>query len=151
MKKFLSLLLCVSMLAASLCLLPSCKKTEKVYLYSEEFSKFSKYITLNVEITNYRYENGKYLADIIIETGRASASVEFESVRLEKPELSDLVEKLRGDDALGNGIVLHLDYLGSSRTMFTYSSSTNFSNRYGSMITGCKTGWLASGTVLVTQ
>lgn len=152
MKKTLSLLLCASILLASLCLLTACEKSEKIALTSDNYSN---YVTINVEIENFRKENNKYYADITIVTDRA-ANVEFEGAKLkgakDNSALSSLVRP--STDRVGAnkiGLTIDLNYLGESRTTFTYSSFKNFSNNYDSIINAYASGWDASGYVIVPK
>lgn len=152
MKKTLSLLLCASILLSSLCLLTACEKSEKIALTSENYSN---YVTINVEIENFRKENNKYYADITIVTDRA-ANVEFEGAKLKETKYgsaSGALAKLRAARAGANkkGLTIDLNYLGESRTTFTYSSFANFSNNYDSIINAYVTGWDASGYVIVSK
>ena len=150
MKKILSLILCFAVLLASLCLLPSCGKPKKIALTSENYSN---YIMINVEIENYRKEDNKYYADITIVTDRA-ANVEFEGAKLKEAKYSSTssaLAKLRAARAGENkkGLTIDLNYLGESRTTFTYSSVIGFSNNYESIISKYKTGWDVEGYVII--
>jgi hypothetical protein len=108
---------------------------------------------INVEIEKYRKEDNKYYADITIVTDRA-ANVEFEGAKLKDAEAfsgSSALARLRAARAglSQKNLTIDLNYLGESRTTFTYSSNSNFSNNYESIISKYKTGWDASGYVII--
>jgi hypothetical protein len=108
---------------------------------------------INVEIENYRKEDNKYYADITIVTDRA-ANVEFEGAKLKEAKYSSTssaLAKLRAARAGANkkGLTIDLNYLGESRTTFTYSSVISFSNNYESIISKYKTGWDVEGYVII--
>lgn len=139
MKKTLSLTLCILILLVTVLSTVSCGG-KKVALTSDNYDD---YLTLNVEITNFRHEDGKYYADITIVTDRA-ANVEFENATLTKKPSSALAQ-LKGD----KGQEIELNYTGASRTTFVYSSPLDFSKQYQTIISKYKTGWDAEGYVIV--
>ena len=145
MKKIISLILCFSVLLTPLCLLTSCGN-KKIELTRENYSN---YIMINVEIENYRKEENKYYADITIVTDRA-ANVEFEGAKLKEAKDSSVSSALaKAQAANKKGLTIDLNYLGESRTTFTYSSALGFSNNYESIISKYKTGWDVEGYVII--
>jgi spermidine/putrescine-binding protein len=155
MKKTLSLTLCILIIFATVLSTASCGG-KKIALTSDNYDD---YIMINVEITNFRKEKTseyitKYYAEIIIETDRA-ANVEFEGAKLKSTSSSSssgsALAKLRAAKAgdSGKGMQIDLNYLGKSRTSFTYSSTIDFSKTYSSIISSYKTGWDVEGYVII--
>lgn len=155
MKKILSLTLCILIIFATVLSTASCGG-KKIALTSDNYDD---YIMINVEITNFRKEKtseyiSKYYAEIIIETDRA-ANVEFEGAKLKSTSSSSssgsALAKLRAAKAgdSGKGMQIDLNYLGKSRTSFTYSSTIDFSKTYSSIISSYKTGWDVEGYVII--
>ena len=155
MKKILSLTLCALIIFATVLSTASCGG-KKIALTSDNYDD---YIMINVEITNFRKEKTseyitKYYAEIIIETDRA-ANVEFEGAKLKSTSSSSssgsALAKLRAAKAgdSGKGMQIDLNYLGKSRTSFTYSSTIDFSKTYSSIISSYKTGWDVEGYVII--
>jgi hypothetical protein len=157
MKKILSLTLCILIIFATVLSTASCGG-KKIALTSDNYDD---YIMINVEITNFRKEKTseyitKYYAEIIIETDRA-ANVEFEGAKLKSPAESGSTSALarlraaRTGKAIktSKGMDIDLNYLGKSRTSFTYSSTIDFSKTYSSIISSYKTGWDAEGYVII--